>query len=165
NLNAVAGGFDRITLSWTDNSSNETGFEIARSISKTGPFGVVFTTGAGINSYIDSGLTANTRYYYRVRAIGTAGESPFIYSNTEVNWRLNNNLTDAKGNANRALTGTNTSFNAADKQEGTHSLSFNNTAPPGNSFAAVNNSTGGGFPSDGGYSQRTIAMWIKPTTT
>jgi len=165
NLNAVAGGFDRITLSWTDNSSNETGFEIARSISKTGPFGVVFTTGAGVNSYIDSGLTANTRYYYRLRAIGTAGESAFIYSNTEVNWRLNNNLNDAKGNSNRALTGTNTSFNSADKQEGTHSLSFNNTAPPGNSFAAVNNSGSGGFPSDGGYNQRTVAMWIKPTIT
>ena len=123
----------------------------------------IFTTGPGVTSYLDTALIASTTYYYKIRAIGTAGESPYTYANVDVNWRLNNSFADANGNANRTLAGTNTSFNSTDKQEGTHSLSFPNTAPPSNGFAAVNNSTGGGFPSNGGFSQRTVSMWIKPT--
>jgi len=165
NLNAVAGGFDRINLSWTDNSSNETGFELLRSISQTGPFVGIFTTGAGVTSYIDSGLNASTSYHYKVRAVGAAGESPYVFAYSDANWRLNNDFSDANGNASRSLAGTATSFNASDKQEGSHSLSLPNTAPPGNGFATVNNSTGGGFPSNGGITQRTVAMWIKPTIT
>ena len=165
NLNAVATAFDRINLTWTDNSNNETGFEIARSTSASGTFTTVFTTGPGVTSYIDSGLTATTAYFYKIRSIGTAGESVYTFAYNEANWRLNNTSDDALGNANRALTQTNTSFNSSDKQEGTHSLSFPNTAPSGNGFATVNNSTGGGFPSNGSLTQRTVAMWIKPTLT
>lgn len=76
-LNANATGFDRISLSWTDNSNNETGFEVVRGTSAAGPFVNVGTTGAGVTTLIDSGRNASTQYWYKVRAINAAGESAF----------------------------------------------------------------------------------------
>ncbi len=163
-LRAVSTAFDRINLTWVDNSSganNETGFEIVRSTSKTGPFANIVTVPAGTIAYTDTGLTANTVYFYKIRAIGTGGESVFVSNYTEANWKLNNNLNDAKGNASRAFTGTNTSFSSTDKKEGTHSLSLNGTS----AYVTVNNSSTGQFPSEAGYTQRTVALWIKPTVT
>ncbi len=55
---------------------------------------------------------------------------------------------------------TNATYNATDKKEGTHALNFNGT----NAYATVNNSGSAAFPSDGGYAQRTVAMWIRPTS-
>src|ERR1039458_587789 len=59
----------RIDLAWTDNSSNETGFIIERASSSNFAGAVlVTTTAANATAYSDTGLTANTTYYYRVRA-------------------------------------------------------------------------------------------------
>ncbi|UYZ61410.1 reprolysin-like metallopeptidase [Hymenobacter weizhouensis] len=65
-------------LTWTDNSPNETGFEIERSA--TGPDGFVrlATAGPNVTSYEDA-LRANGTYCYRVRAVGANGVS--AYSN------------------------------------------------------------------------------------
>jgi large repetitive protein len=76
-LTANATAFDRIALSWTDNSSNETGFEIVRATSAAGPFQNIGTTAAGVTSLVDSGRNASTAYWYKVRAISAAGESGF----------------------------------------------------------------------------------------
>jgi large repetitive protein len=76
-LNANATGFDRIALAWTDNSTNETGFEVVRSTSSGGTYVNIGTTAAGVNNFIDSGCNASTTYWYKVRAIGTTGESAF----------------------------------------------------------------------------------------
>ncbi|HTL67392.1 MAG TPA: S8 family serine peptidase [Lacunisphaera sp.] len=57
-----------VTLSWTDNSSTETGFSIERAPGTTTTFAAVGTVGANVTSFTDSGLTANTTYTYRVRA-------------------------------------------------------------------------------------------------
>ncbi len=69
------------------------------------------------------------------------------------------------GTANRILAGAggtaNPTFNAADKKEGSHSLTFDGV----NDLVNVTNSTSGGFPSDGLYSARTVSVWIKPTLT
>lgn len=78
---AVA-GFDAtsVQLSWNDNSDNETGFEIERSTSPSPASYVrIHTTGAGVESYNNTGLDETTTYYYRIRAINAAGES--TYSN------------------------------------------------------------------------------------
>ncbi|HYE53263.1 MAG TPA: PA14 domain-containing protein, partial [Chitinophagaceae bacterium] len=79
-LSAAATGFDRISLSWTDNSSDETGFEIVRATAAAGPFVNIGTTAAGVTSFIDSGRNASTQYWYKARAINAAGES--VFSNT-----------------------------------------------------------------------------------
>ncbi len=71
---------DRIKLTWSDRSNDETAFEIWRSISADGPYSLVNTTGANINTYTNIGLTANTRYFYKVRAVNGATNS--IFSNT-----------------------------------------------------------------------------------
>ncbi|UII32118.1 GEVED domain-containing protein [Fulvivirga ulvae] len=67
------------SLSWTDNSNNEDGFEVERSTDGTS-FSQVSSVAANTTSYNDSGLTPNTTYTYRVRA--KKGSSYSAYSNS-----------------------------------------------------------------------------------
>ena len=69
----------QIGLSWTDNSSNETGFRIERA-QGAGTFTEIAVIPANSATYIDNGLTASTEYHYRVLAYNVAGSS--AYSNT-----------------------------------------------------------------------------------
>jgi len=57
----------QINLTWQDNSSDETGFKIERKTG-TGSYSQIATVGANVTSYSNTGLTAGTTYYYRVRA-------------------------------------------------------------------------------------------------
>ena len=66
-------------LSWTDNSSNETGFSIERKIGANGTYAVIATVNPNVTSYCDGGLVPNTTYYYRVQATNFAANS--LYSN------------------------------------------------------------------------------------
>lgn len=66
-----------ITLSWTDNSSNETGFLIERKTGTGGTFAQIATVGANVKSYVNSGLAAATTFCYRIRAYNSAGFSPY----------------------------------------------------------------------------------------
>lgn len=70
----------KMTLSWADNSTNETGFSIERATGSTGAFSVVGTTGANVATYVDDGLPGGTLFRYRVRAFNAAGYSG--YTNT-----------------------------------------------------------------------------------
>ncbi|MFB3903666.1 MAG: LamG-like jellyroll fold domain-containing protein [Acidobacteriota bacterium] len=75
-LTATTVSSDQIDLAWTDNSSNETGFEIDRALNSGFTSGLVtFTTGADTTSYQSTGLSASTTYYYRVRATNSYGDS------------------------------------------------------------------------------------------
>lgn len=71
----------QLTLTWTDNSTNENGFIIERA---PGTTNLVFTevarVAANVTSYVDSNLPTNTTYTYRVAAFNNAGNS--AYSNT-----------------------------------------------------------------------------------
>lgn len=78
-LVAVLATSTRIDLSWTDQSSDETGFSLERSVNGGG-FTQRAVLAANITSYQDSGLSSNTTYQYRVRAFNVAGNS--TYSNT-----------------------------------------------------------------------------------
>ena len=69
----------QINLSWTDNASNETGFRIERSSDGTS-FTEISTVGTNVTSYADTGLSAATQYWYRVRAYN--GSGPSDYSGT-----------------------------------------------------------------------------------
>jgi hypothetical protein len=80
NLQASAASSSSVSLRWTNNSGNETGFRIERSLSSGSGFAEIATVGAGTTTYNSIGLNASTPYYYRVRAYNSAGSSG--YSNT-----------------------------------------------------------------------------------
>jgi len=77
NLSAEGISESQINLSWIDNSPNETGFEIYRSSSQSGPFNLIHTTGINATSYQDQNLAKNTQYFYQIRAIGDTQNSQF----------------------------------------------------------------------------------------
>lgn len=158
-LAATALSYNKIQLNWVDNSSNETGFEIMRSTSATGTYAQVATvTGT---SYTDTNLLASTRYYYKVRAVGSTGESVYTSNYTEVNWKGNNNGNDELGSS-RTVSLSNATYATTEKIEGTHSFGF--ISASNNQIVNIDGSSAGTFPSAGGYNQRTVALWIKPTT-
>ncbi|HTI09474.1 MAG TPA: PA14 domain-containing protein [Puia sp.] len=76
-LTAVAASAKKINLSWQDNGTNETGFQIFRSTSVTGPFAVVATVKPNKTTYGDSSLSPSTTYYYRIQSINQSGSSGF----------------------------------------------------------------------------------------
>lgn len=77
NLAAPVRTSGRIELSWTDNSTDATGFSVERSPDGSLGWTEVGTTTAVLPSLIDLGLTPDTSYYYRVRAVGPGGWSAY----------------------------------------------------------------------------------------
>lgn len=73
----------KITLSWVDNASDESRFLIERSSNGT-TFTQIGSVGTNVKTYVSSGLSAKTLYYYRVRAGNARGSS--AYSNTVSAW-------------------------------------------------------------------------------
>ena len=67
----------QIELTWTDNSNNETGFELERAAAMTGPFTKVTTTAADAAKHTDTALTKDTTYFYRLRSVNPAGSSTY----------------------------------------------------------------------------------------
>ncbi len=58
----------KVRLNWTDKSATESGFRIERSRLTDRNFTEIATVGANTTSYTDTGLSASTTHYYRVRA-------------------------------------------------------------------------------------------------
>jgi len=78
NLTATTSGQSQINLAWADNSGNETGFRIERKIPQGGSvYAEIATVGANLTSYSDTGLSAGTQYFYRIRAANAGGQSPY----------------------------------------------------------------------------------------
>ena len=73
-------GENTIKVKWTDNSDNENGFAVERATSEGGPFSESSQTTANITELNVTGLTANTTYYFRVRAFNETDIS--FYSRT-----------------------------------------------------------------------------------
>lgn len=78
NLSATTVSDSQLNLNWTDNSGNESGFEIERSQDGTN-FSKIAEVGGNTTSYSSDGLNANTQYWYRIRAKNNGGNS--AYSN------------------------------------------------------------------------------------
>ena len=66
-------------MNWVDNSNNETGFKIERSPNGNANWTQIDAVAANVTTYLNTGLTCNTRYSYRVRATNANGDS--AYSN------------------------------------------------------------------------------------
>ena len=79
NLTANNKTAGQLTLNWTDNSDDENGFVVERSLSMDSGFASVGTVAAGITTYTDSATEGATTYYYRVAA--TRGTDVSMYSN------------------------------------------------------------------------------------
>lgn len=69
----------RIDISWTETSDIESGFNIERSLDQSS-WSSVGSVGANVTAFSDSGLSADTTYYYRVTAFNGYGSS--VESNT-----------------------------------------------------------------------------------
>jgi len=76
NLTATATSSSQINLSWTDNSTNETGFKIERKTG-SGSYSQIATVSANTTSYGNTGLSPSTTYTYHIRAYNSVGDSGF----------------------------------------------------------------------------------------
>ena len=79
NLAAAAPSFS-VTLTWNDNSADETLFRVQRAPDVSGAPGTwidVVATAPNTVSYIDASASANTTYWYRVRAESNGGLSAY----------------------------------------------------------------------------------------
>jgi len=85
-LNAITSSSTEISLSWSDNSADETKFIVERSTAETSGFSVIASNlVANTTSYSSTDLVPNTRYYYRVKAAntyGTSAASSIVYATT-----------------------------------------------------------------------------------
>ncbi|MDX1962067.1 MAG: PA14 domain-containing protein [Pirellulales bacterium] len=73
-LDATVGGPTTVNLVWNDLANNETGYQIERSLDGSN-FTTLTTVGMNVTSYSNTGLTAGTTYFYRVRSVNTYGNS------------------------------------------------------------------------------------------
>jgi N-acetylneuraminic acid mutarotase len=82
---ATAVSSQEIILTWTDNSTNENGFQVEQSLDGL-TFSVIADTTANVTAYAAINLNPGIEYYYRVCAFNSAGNS--AYSNTNSNTTL-----------------------------------------------------------------------------
>jgi len=83
-LKASAKDCNTIILTWIDNSNNETSFELKRSMSLNGTYTTIATLAANSTTYTNTGLSKGRKYYYKVRAGNSSGNS---------SWSNNSNAT------------------------------------------------------------------------
>jgi FtsP/CotA-like multicopper oxidase with cupredoxin domain len=83
-LTATLQSGPKVSLAWTDNASNESGFKVQRSSDNGATFTTLATaparTGTGGVTYVDSTVVTGTTYQYRVVSTNIAGDS--IATNT-----------------------------------------------------------------------------------
>ena len=74
---AISGNrFAVVTITWKDNSTNETNFVIERATDALFTANVTSATvGANVKTYTSGKINRNTQYYFRVRAISSYGQS------------------------------------------------------------------------------------------
>jgi hypothetical protein len=66
-----------LSLTWNDNSTNESGFAIERKTGTTDVYTQIATVGSNLNSYVDTAVVAGVTYCYRVNAFNSAGASTY----------------------------------------------------------------------------------------
>jgi len=76
-LSVVANSSTQLTLTWTDTATNETGFRIERSANGTSGWTQIAAPAANATTFANTGLTASTSYFYRIRATNASGDSAY----------------------------------------------------------------------------------------
>jgi subtilisin family serine protease len=115
-INTLEGAPGQLTFSWTDNSNNETGFQVQRQQKVGGSWTnttIVGTTGQNATSFVES--VASGGWRYRVKALGSSGDSAWsVYriskpakatglsasangSTAQISWNDNSGLESAYG--------------------------------------------------------------------
>jgi hypothetical protein len=77
NLTATPVSASWINLTWTDNSSAESGYGIERKLGLGGTYSEIATVGPNVTTFSNTDLEASTTYYYRVYAYGDDENSPY----------------------------------------------------------------------------------------
>jgi hypothetical protein len=88
-VTAGAVGSGAVTLGWTDNATNETGYTVQRATNATFTTALVTTAvpgaiAGGSTSYVLNGMTKGTKYFFRVAATNAAGTSAYVASTVAV---------------------------------------------------------------------------------
>lgn len=73
-ISAISNSANQATVKWNDLANNESGYIIQRSTDANN-WTEAARVGANITSFVVTGLTANTKYYFRVMAYNSAGNS------------------------------------------------------------------------------------------
>ena len=77
NLTAKVFDYDQIQLNWTPLGPKAVTVVVERATNPAGPFTEIKQQPAAQNSYVDMGLQEFTTYYYRIKAVNTAGISGY----------------------------------------------------------------------------------------
>ncbi|MFH1232218.1 MAG: fibronectin type III domain-containing protein [Planctomycetota bacterium] len=137
-----------IILSWDDNSNTEIGFHVETITPTSITYTLVATVTANATVYTDTGLTANTTYYYRVQAYNYIGVSN--YSN-EISATTRN-------------VGVTLDTWVAITTTGAPSARIEHTALQADGYGMIIYG-GGNFLQDGGVYSPTINTWTQQITT
>ncbi|MGN6370738.1 MAG: carbohydrate-binding protein [Phycisphaerae bacterium] len=70
-VHATGASSSSIQITWNDNATDETGYEIQAAALNWGPWSTIATVGANITSFTETGLTPGATFQYRIRALGT----------------------------------------------------------------------------------------------
>jgi len=77
NLTATVVSSSAIDLTWEDKADNEEGFKIERGLNTAGPYTLIATPGPNFEAFSDTGLAGNTKYFYRISAFNSDGQSAY----------------------------------------------------------------------------------------
>lgn len=79
NLIATIASSHRVDLAWQDRATNETGFRVERYSRQDGRWVTIGGTAANVTRFSDTTVVGGRTYYYRIRAVNTAGSSAYAY--------------------------------------------------------------------------------------
>jgi hypothetical protein len=153
-LTATAASASQINLAWTNNANNQTGFQIDQATNSGFTQNLTTATvAANATSYSATGLSASTTYYYRVRAINSAGDSAnsntasattLVNSSTPIsvpNYSFENPAQANGGYSNNNVTSWTISVASGNYTSGVQnntSASYFSSVPDGVQFAFIN---------------------------
>jgi len=75
-LKGAPASMTQINLTWTDDSTNETGFKLFRKNTANGTYSLIAALPADSTSYTDSGLNSGSGYFYALSSYNSFGDSP-----------------------------------------------------------------------------------------